>query len=174
MGIKLEWFLAFVIAGLLLFVSNIKLSDTHASSKMLSKEMEFTQTTFTEVTTQKPISTAFAQYGIREGGILKIKNLVYETETIERLLADEGCYEKSKVYLDGHIRVIQKEGFSYDAKHAIYDKETEVLTLTSAFTAKMNQNRIEGAFARYDTRKKILLAKEVHAVLYTVENKVQK
>jgi len=169
MGVKLELFLVFLIVAILSLAYTVKLSDTVSVKKISRKEMEFTNTTFTEVNTQKLISTAFGTYGIRENGILKIENLIYHTDTIERLLADEGRYVGEKVYLDGHIRMKQKEGFNYQARHAVYDKNTEILAITSTFTAVMDKNSIKGNTAQYDTRKKILIAKEIDAVLYTVE-----
>jgi len=174
MGIKLELLLVILIVGMLSLAYTIKLSDNVAAKKTFSKEMEFSDTTFTEVNTQKLISTAFGTYGVREGGILRIKDLIYHTDTIERLLADEGRYVQNRVYLDGNIRMKQKEGFNYRAQHAVYNKKTEILTITSKFTAVMDKNIVHGNTARYDTRKKILIAKEIEAVVYTAENKIKK
>ncbi len=169
MGIKLELFLVVLIAVLLSLAYKIKLSDDVSAKNSSRKEMEFTKMTFTEVDTEKLISTSYGSYGVREGGILKIKDLVYHTDSIEQLLADEGRYAGEKVYLDGNVRMKQKEGFNYKAEHAVYDKKTEILTITSKFTAVMARNIVHGNTARYDTRKKILTAKEVDAVVYTAE-----
>ena len=77
MGVKLELLLVILIVMMLSLAYTIKLSDDTSAQKVSRKEMEFTQTTFTEVDTQKLISTSFGTYGVREGGILKVKNLIY-------------------------------------------------------------------------------------------------
>ncbi len=169
MGVKLELLLVVLIVAMLSLVYTVKLSDDVSGKKVSKKELEFTETTFTEVDTQKLISTSFGTYGVREGGILKIRNLIYHTDSIDRLLADNGRYVNERVYLDGNIRIKQKEGFNYTAEHAFYDKKTEILTITSKFTAVMNKNVVHGNTARYDARKKILIAKEIDAVVYTSE-----
>ena len=174
MGVKLELLLVILIVMMLSLAYTIKLSDDTSAQKVSRKEMEFTQTTFTEVDTQKLISTSFGTYGVREGGILKVKNLIYHTDSIEHLLADSGRYVKDKVYLDGHIVMKQKEGFNYRAEHAVYDKKMEILTITSKFTAMMNKNIVHGNTAWYDARKKVLVAKEIDAVLYTAKKQIKK
>ncbi|OQX50195.1 MAG: hypothetical protein B5M46_01255 [Epsilonproteobacteria bacterium 4484_20] len=169
MGIKLELLLVILIVAILSLAYNIRLSDNIPSKNISKKELEFTETTFTEVDTEKLISTSFGTYGVRERGILKIRDLIYHTDSIEELLADEGRYVRERVYLDGNIRMKQKEGFSYRAEHAVYNKKTEVLRITSKFTAMLDKNVVHGKAAHYNTRKKILVAKEIDAVLYTAE-----
>jgi len=169
MGLKLELLLGILIVVMLTIAYKVKLTDDVSTKKAAKKEMEFTDTTFTEVDTEKLISIAFGTHGVREGGVLKVDHLVYHTDSIELLLADKGKYVGNKVYLDGNIRMKQKEGFNYKAEHAMYDKKTEILTLTSRFTAVMGKNIVHGNTGWYDTRKKMLFAKEVDAVVYTAE-----
>jgi lipopolysaccharide assembly outer membrane protein LptD (OstA) len=170
MGIKLEFLLAVLIVTMLSLAYTVKLSDDTAMKKPSKKEMEFTDTTFTEVDTQKLISTSFGKYGMREGGILIVNDLVYHTDSIELLLANRGRYIGEKVYLEGNVRMKQKEGYNYRAENAVYDKKMQIFTITSKFTAMMDKNIVQGNTAQYDTRKKILVAKEVEAVVYTAEN----
>ncbi len=170
MGVKLELLLTILIVIMLSLAYTVKLSDDVATKKVSKKEMEFTDTTFTEVDTQKLISTSFGTHGTREGGVLTVDELVYHTDSIELLLANRGRYIGEKVYLDGNVRMKQKEGYNYRAENAVYDKKTEIFTITSKFTAVMDKNIVHGNTARYDTRKKILVAKEVDAVVYTAEN----
>jgi len=169
MVIKLELLLVVLIVTMLSVAYSVKLSDDISAKKTSRKEMEFTHTTLTEVNTEKLVSTSYGVYGIRKDGILTIKELVYHTDSIERLVSDSGRYVGERVYLDGHIRLKQKEGFFYQAEHAVYNKKTEILEITSKFTAKMNQNIVHGDNARYDTRKKILSAQKINAVVYTAE-----
>ena len=169
MGLKLELLLAVLIVTMLSIAYTVKLSDNVTTKKVAIKELEFTDTTFTEVDTEKLLSISFATFGIRRNGVLTVDNLIYHTDTIERLVADQGEYFSDEVYLNGHIKVEQKKGFRYFAEHAAYNKRTAVLTITSKFTAVMDRNIIHGVTGRYDSRKKVLFAKKVDAVLYTAE-----
>jgi len=169
MGIKLELLLVILIAAMISVAYTVKLSDDVSGKQISKKEMEFTYTTFTEVDTEKLISTSFGTYGIRKGGVLTINDLVYHTDAIERLSSNIGRYAGEKVYFDGNIRMRQKEGFNYKAEHAVYNKKTGILSITSKFTAEMDENIVYGSSAVYDTRRKVLSAKEVDAVVYTAE-----
>jgi len=169
MGIKLELLLAVLIVAMLSLAYTVRLTDDAALKKVSKKEMEFTETTFVEVNTEKLISVLFGTHGIRQDGILTVNGVIYHTDSIEYLLADKGKYVGSKGYLDGNIRVKQKEGFNYHAEHAVYDKKTEILTINSKFTAVMDKNTIHGNTGWYDTRKKVFYAKEIEAVIYTAE-----
>ncbi len=169
MGLKLEIILTLFIVTILVVSFNIEFSHTTQKHTLPTKELEFTQTTFTEVDTNKTQGVAFSRYGIRDNGILTLHDLTYHTETIESLSAKKGTYRDDKVYLDHHIKVDQKEGFSYRMEHAVYDKKTEILKITSPFTAVMDKNIIKGRNLLYDTRKKEAYAKKIDAVVYTVE-----
>ena len=169
MGLKLELLLIVLIGGMLGIAYKVKLTDDLSAKKAAKKEMEFTDTTFTEVDTEKLLSVAYGTHGVRQRGVLTVDNLVYHTDTIELLLAEKGRYVGSKVYLDGNVRMKQKEGFNYKAEHAVYDKKTAILTITSKFTAIMDRNIVQGNTGWYDSRKKMLFAKEVDAVVYTAE-----
>lgn len=170
MGIRLELLLIVLIVTMLSLAYTIRLSDETQVQNRSSKEMEFTYTTFTEVNREKQIGTASGTYGVREAGVLKMYNLRYHTEAISRLLSDEGRYIGEKLYLDGNVTMMQKEGYLYTAEHAIYNKTTGVLTILSPFTAHMDKNIIKGASAIYDTHQKILTAKKINAVLFSVES----
>jgi hypothetical protein len=169
MGIKLELLLSLLITAMLLFAYTIRVSDKRSDGNVSKKEMEFTHTTFTEVDTDRQISTAFGSYGVREGGVLSLHGLKYHTDSIERLTCNQGRYVGEEIYLDGNIILHQKKGFLYRAEHAVYNKKTAMLAIPSHFTAKMDQNRLEGVRALYDTRKKTVTAQNVHAVVYTAE-----
>ncbi|AKF24760.1 hypothetical protein YH65_04690 [Sulfurovum lithotrophicum] len=169
MGLKLELLLGILIVVMLAIAYNVKLVDDVTTKERSRKEMEFTDTTFTEVDTKRLLSVLFSTHGTRQKGILSVDNVIYHSDTIELLLADKGRYFADKAYLDGNISVKQKEGFNYYAEHVIYDKKTEILTITSTFTALMDKNTIHGNTGWYDTRKKILFAKKIHAVVYTAE-----
>jgi len=169
MGLKLELLLAILIVAMLSIAYKVKLTDDVSMKQTAKKEIEFADTTFTEVDTEKLRAVFYGTYGVRSRGILTVDNLIYHTDTIELLLADKGRYIDSKVYMDGNIRMKQKEGFNYKAQHAVYDKKTAILTITSTFTAVMDKNIVHGNTGWYDSRRKMLFAKEVDAAVYTAE-----
>ncbi len=169
MGLKLEIILIFAILSILMGSYMVKFTDHTSTRKYPTKELEFTQTTFIETDTNKTLGRAFSTYGIRDAGVLTLYDLKYHTDTINLLRAKKGIYKDNKVYLDHNITLNQKEGFDYRAEHAVYDKKTQILNITSTFTAIMNKNIIHGNTLRYDTKKKEAFAKDIDAVVYTVE-----
>ncbi len=169
MGLKLEIILILSIVAILSVALTVKIKNSQAVTKVSTKELEFTHTTFTEVDTNKTQGIAFGTHGIRDAGVLAVKNLRYHTDSIKELRAKKGTYKGDKIYLDHNITVNQKEGFDYKAEHAIYDQKTEILDIISPFTAVMNENIIHGNSLRYDTKTKEAFATDVDAVVYTKE-----
>ncbi|WP_295417758.1 hypothetical protein [Sulfurovum sp.] len=169
MGLKLEIILIVAIAAIVGGSYMVKFTNDTSNKKSPTKELEFTETTFIEVDTNKTLGRAFSTYGIRDAGVLTLYDLKYHTDNIRLLRSKKGIYKGNKIYLDGNITVDQKEGFDYRAQHAVYDKKTQILDITSAFTAVMNKNIIHGNTLRYDTQKKEAFAKQIDAVVYTAE-----
>ncbi len=158
-----------VIAAIVSVTLMVKFTHKTTDRKPFTKEMEFTDTTLIEVDTITMKGRSFGTYGIRDAGVLTLHNLKYHTKNIELLRAKKGTYKGDKLYLDGNITVNQKEGYDYSAEHAIYDKKTKILNITSAFTGIMDKNIIHGYTLRYDTQKKEAFGKRINAVVYTAE-----
>jgi len=169
MGLKLETLIIVIIVAILSSALMVKFTHKPSDRKLFTKEFEFTDTTFTEVDTATMQGRAFGTYGMRDAGVLTLHNLRYHTNNIESLRAKKGTYKGDKLYLDGNITVNQKEGFDYSAEHAIYDKKTKILDITSAFTGVMNRNIIHGYTLRYDMQKKEAFGKNIDAIVYTTE-----
>ncbi|RRS29848.1 MAG: hypothetical protein P794_09940 [Epsilonproteobacteria bacterium (ex Lamellibrachia satsuma)] len=169
MGLKLEIVITLVIIVILSAAFMVKITDNVSDEKRDAKELEFTDTTFIEVDTETMQGRAFSAYGIREQGVLTLYDLMYHTNNIELLSAKQGTYKNDRIYLDGNITLNQKKGFYYTAEHAVYDKKTKILDITSVFTGKMNKNIIHGYTMRYDTQKKEAFGKQIEAVVYTTE-----
>ncbi|QOR61085.1 hypothetical protein ACM66Z_06385 [Sulfurovum sp. ST-21] len=169
MGLKLELLLVLLIAFTSVLTMSIQLSDQKVLDEVFDKELEFTGTTFTEVTIHKREGVAYGTRGTRIAGILTIENLRYSNENIELLLADKGRYEDNRIYLDGNVSLMQKEGFKYYTEHAYYDKSAEVIYVTSPFVAYLNKNVIQGETLQYDTVRKEAFATMLKAVVYTAE-----
>ena len=169
MGLKLETLIIVLITAILSGTLMVKFANKSSEGKPFTKELEFTGTTLTEVDTDTMQGRAFGTYGIRDAGVLTLHNITYHTNNIESLRAKRAIYKEDKLYLDGNITLKEKEGFDYSAEHAVYNKKTKILDITSAFTGVMDKNRIEGYTLRYDTQKKEAFGKRIHAVVYTTE-----
>lgn len=169
MGLKLETVITIVIIAILTVAFMVKFVDSTSDEKRFTKELEFTDTTFTEVDTRAMQGRVFSTYGIRDQGVLTLYDLMYHTNRIELLSAAQGTYKGDKIYLDGNITLNQKEGFDYSAEHAVYDKKTKILDITSVFTGRMDKNIIHGNTLRYDTQLKEAYGERIEAVVYTTE-----
>ena len=169
MGLKLEYIIIAIIVSIIGVVGTLEVRNVKQSKEVAGKELEFTNTTFVEVDTNKTQGTAFGTYGLRIGGVLYVDNLRYHTDSIKLLRARKGRYEGDKVYLDGNVSLNQKIGFDYFAEHAIYDKKREILHIPSKFRAYMNENIFYGKMLVYDVQKKVSLSEDADALLYTAE-----
>jgi hypothetical protein len=169
MGLKLEIVLILAIVVILIGSFTTELSNDITQKNLSTKELEFTETTFIEVDTNRTQGVAYSRYGVRKNAILTLHDITYHTDNLKKLSAKRGRYEGDKVYLDDEIKIDQKEGFDYRMQHAVYDKKTEILEITSPFTAQMGQNTIKGEHLHYNARKKEAYAKQIDAVVYTVE-----
>jgi hypothetical protein len=169
MGLKLELLLVLLIALTSVVTMTTKLTDGKKEAETVNKELEFTNTTFTEVTTEGREGVAFGTHGTRSANVLKVENLRFHNNDIELLLADRGTYKDDKIYLDGNVKLFQKDGFEYRTQHGYYHKPTAVFYATSPFVATMDRNVLHGKRMEYHTKQKELYATTVDAVLYTAE-----
>jgi len=167
MGLKLEYLLLFIIVVTIGATTMIKLTNTTQKARAISKELAFNDTTFIEVNTKQMLARSFSTQGIKEAGILYLDHLNYHTNNIELLLANSGRYENETLYLDGNVSLLEKKGFNYETEHATYHQRTEILEITSPFTAYMNNNIIKGDKLQYNAMKKEVNATNVDAIIYT-------
>ncbi len=147
----------------------VELGNAPTQSKAFTKDLEFTHTTFIEVDTQKMQGWAFGTYGVRDKGVLTLDNIVFHTDNIDSLIAKKGKYIKEVLYLDGDVVMQEKNGYTYNTQHANYNQKTEILNITSPFSAVRDENVMKGKTLRYDTAKKEAFGTKVDAVLYTTE-----
>jgi len=169
MGLRIEFVLIIAIITIIGGSFTIKLNATANKHESLKKELEFTFTTFTEVDTNKLQGRAYGTYGVREDGILTISNLVYQSSTIESLVAKKGTYMGNIIYLEGDVVMDDSNGYTYETQQAEYDQSTEILDITAPFVATRDKNIIKGDTFRYDTQKKDTFGTMIDAVVYTVE-----
>ncbi len=169
MGLKLEFLLIVFVMAILAMAMTVKISNSNAVAKKQTVELEFTDTTTIEVDTNKTLSVTYGTYGIRDAGVLKIDNLQYYTDGIKLLRAKKGTLKGNKLYLDYNVILNKEKGSDYYTEHAIYNKKTGILLVTSPFKAIMDKNIMHGATLRYDTKQKKVFATKVNAVVYTAE-----
>jgi hypothetical protein len=169
MGLKLEIILIIAMIAIVSVSVTVEIKNKQAIEKKSTVELEFTHTTFTEVDVNQTQGVSFGTYGIRDAGILTVDNLRYSSDDIKELRAKRGIYKGDRIYLDHNITVNQKAGFDYAAEHAIYDKKSEILYITSPFTSLMNENVVHGSALRYHMKSKKAFATDVDAVVYTKE-----
>jgi hypothetical protein len=167
MAIKLEHVLIVLIVVLVSGVFMIKIHNAPPPVQSFSKELEFTKTTLIEVDTNDMLSRAYIEHGIRDRGILTLADIVYISDNIESLSANNGIYYENKLYLDGDVILQEKGGYRYKTEHAIYDQKTEILSITSPFTGVKGLNMIKGESLEYDTRQKKASGSTVGTVFYT-------
>jgi len=169
MGVRIELALFVAIVVIIGGSLSIKLNDKTKRDQELIKELEFTNTTFTEVDTQKLQSRAYGTYGVKEEGVLTIHNLRYETETIKSLVAKKGAYRGESIYLEGDVVLDDSGGYTYHTQQAEYNQKTEILNITAPFVAFKDKNIIKGDTFTYNTRIEEAYGTMIDAVIYTVE-----
>ena len=167
MGIKLELILTIAIIGIISGSLMLKLRNTPVPTKVFTKEVEFTNTTLIEVDTENMKSRAYTTYGVRDKDVLTLDNIVYLGDKIASLSANKARLKGDFLHLDGDVVLQEKGGYKYETQHAIYNKETEILNITSPFTGVRGQNMIKGESMEYDTRKKKATGTTVGTVFYT-------
>jgi len=169
MGLKLEILLIIGFVFIIGLTTTLKLSNSTSTKQNQSKELEFIDTTFIEVDKEKLQAHSFATYGVRDAGVLRLEHLVYKTDNIKLLLADKGRYLNNVLYLDGNVSLKEINGYLYRSEHAQYNQKTEILEISSPFTAYRNKNIFKGNWLVYDAHKKELNATRIDAIIYTSE-----
>ncbi|SFZ97809.1 hypothetical protein MNB_SV-5-180 [hydrothermal vent metagenome] len=134
-----------------------------------TKELEFTNTTFTEVDTNNTVGIAYGTYGVRDNGVLTMKNFRYYSDSIKLLRSKTATYIGDKIYLDVNVILNKELGSDYYTEHAIYDKKEEILDITAPYKAYMGQNIMYGDTLRYWAKSKKAFSTNVDAILYTKE-----
>lgn len=168
-GFKLEFIIVIAIISIFALVSMVNLAHKKYNKEPFTKELEFTDTVLTEVDMHIMHGRAFGTYGVRNSGVLTLHQLQYYTKEMESIYANRGVFKDNKLYLNGNIILHNKEGFTYRAEDAVYNKNTKILDVTSNFIGKMHQNVVKGNTLRYDMKNDVVLGKQIEAVVYTVK-----
>ena len=147
----------------------VELSNSDKKRKAFTKDLEFTNTNFIEVDTQKMQGWVYSTHGIRDKGVLIFDNVVFHTDNIDSLRGKKGKYRNDVLYLDGDVVMEENEGYTYTTQHANYNQKTEILKITSPYTAVKGKDVMKGKSLRYNTVKKEAYGTRVDAVIYTIE-----
>ncbi len=147
----------------------VKITNGRAVKNTSTKELVFTDTTFTEVDKNKTIGVAYGTYGVRDKGVLTVENFKYHNGSIKELRSNIAIYKADKIYLDHNVVFNQKEGSDYYTEHAVYDKKKEILDVISPYKALMGKNIMHGDTLRYWVKEKRAYSTNVDAIVYTKE-----
>lgn len=169
MGMKIEFILSLAIVTIIGGAFMIKLNDNIDLQKHFTKELEFTDTTFTEVDTQKLQGKAYGTYGVRDDGVLTMYDLDYKSSTIKSLIAQKGTYMGNIIYLEGDVVMDDVNGYTYETQQAEYNQDTEILNITAPFVASRDKNIIKGDTFTYHTAQKEAYGTVIDATVYTIE-----
>ena len=167
MGIKLEVVLIIAIIGIIAGSLMLKLRNTPVPTKVLTKEIEFINTTLIEVDTDNMKSRAYATHGVSDQGVLTLDKIEYSGDNIESLSANKARLKGDFLYLNGNVVLQEKGGYRYETEHAIYNKKTEILNITAPFIGVKGQNIVQGESMEYNTREKKATGTTVGTVFYT-------
>ena len=169
MELKLETVIIVAIVVIVTGSMTLEIDKSEKKSTSFTKELEFTNTTFTEVDTKQLQGRAYGTYGIRDNGVLSLDNLVYFTENIQYLVADKGRFVGDVLNLKGNIELEEEQGYNYKTQQASYNQKTEILNVTAPFIATRDKSIIKGDTLVYNTRKKEVYGTAIDAVVYTAE-----
>ena len=169
MAVRIEFVLTIAIVAIVVASLTLKLNDAASKVKPITKELEFTYTTFTEVDTKKLQGRAYGTSGVRDNGILTIHDLVYQTETIESLVAKKGTYMGKIIYVEGDVVVDYADGYHVETEQAEYNQKSGILNITAPFVLTRGDNIMRGDTLTYNTQNKQMYGTMIDATLYTVE-----
>jgi lipopolysaccharide assembly outer membrane protein LptD (OstA) len=167
MAIKLETFLYIAIFIVIAFTLSLKQENKDAAIATSKKELEFTNSTFSEVNTTAQLSQAFTKSGIQENGVLTLNDITYSGQKLKSLKANRAVYDGNISTLYGNVVLKQESGFEYTTDKAIYDINKQFIYVPNSFLAKMNDNTMNGKDLKYNISTQNAEATNIHAILYT-------
>ena len=165
---KVEFF-AIVMIAIMLGVSYlIKIKNEKMKNDKYAKQLEIFNSLTIEVNETGVESTMYADYSVKENDMMKMRNLIYSGGSAKELKAKHGRNIKKALFLDDDVKLLQDNGYYYEADHAIYDKKDEILYIVSPFVAYLyGGNIVHGVNMKYDEKKKLIAAQNVDAVFFT-------
>jgi hypothetical protein len=148
---------------------SIELDSEPLPKNPFTKEMEFSDTTFREVDQLHLQGVAYGTDGVRDSGVLRVANFEYANEEVESLVANQGTYIGSIIYLEGDVRFRDTQGYHCTTEQAEYDQRTSILNITAPYEATHGKNRVVGDTLTYHTKTKESYGTVIDAIYYTVD-----
>ncbi len=168
MGLRLEWLLLLITVLIILVSFNVKLENGNSKISDFSKEIEFTNTTLTQVDTKHLLGQAYTTYGVRDKyGVLNMRNIKYHNDNIKYLYAKSAKYIKDFIYLDNDVFMKDNQGTEYKTQHAYYNQKNQILYITSPFILSRDKNIFKGKTLVYNTSLRDISAKKIDGIFYT-------
>jgi len=165
MGLKFELMLVGLILIVSVYTMSIKLRDHNERYRDNGKELEFYDTTFTEVNQSRPVDESYGIKGERIRGVLFVEKFWYKDDQIALLRADRAKDNGKVIELTGAVRLKRFDGFRFETERAVYRKSTDVLQSDTPFVAYKSQHRLRGDWMRYEGKRAFLEARHVHATI---------
>jgi hypothetical protein len=161
--------LAILMITLMLGISYlIKVRNEQMERHTSAKELEIFDSVTVEVNASALTSKLFADYTVKIGDELKMKQLLYTGYNARLLKSNYGRSVGHLLYLDENVSMLQDNGFYYKAEHTVYDKKRGFFYTTSPFVAYLSKGTIiHGVNMTYDIQKKITTAENVNALFFT-------
>ena len=161
--------LAILMLAVMLGVSYlIKVKNDKMRENLFAKELEVFHSLTIEANATGVKSRLYTDYTVKEHDVMKMEGITYIGKSAKELKSKYGKNIGDLFYLDEDITLLQDNGYYYEADHAIYDKKNEIFSTTSPFVAYIHGgNIIHGVNLHYDIDKRVAVAKNVDAVLFT-------
>jgi hypothetical protein len=163
MGVRIEYILVILIILTVIVATKVNVAPADSIVDTGTKELEFRDTTFVEVTTQKREGIAHAAYGLRQNGILTLHKLRYHSGRIKEMSAERAHYRERMIYLEGNVYLLDQKGFRFETQEAVYEREAERIRVTAPFHAYFDANSIAGESLLYDMVSQVLYAEKIDA-----------
>jgi len=169
MAIKLETYLLLAIFTTISFVVLLDNQSTQSivAKQIKSKELEFENTIFSEVNIEKQLTKATVKSAVQIDGVLKLNSVIYSGDKLKSLSANQASYDGNVSTLSGNVVLEQENGAKYTSKKAIYNLNTQLVTIPDNFVSTIGQNIIKGKNLHYSIEQGNATAKDIHAILYT-------
>jgi len=171
--VRVEPILIVLIVTIITLGVKIKLNSATVKVVKSTKELDFYDTTIYEVDTKHLLDVIYTTYGIRDNGILKMKNIKYHSDSVESIVSKEGRYVNNMLYLTKDV-IMKNDGYTYTTQKLNYNQKTQILNITSPFKATNNINTFWGKSLIYYSLKKEMYAKDTKSIFYTQNDTMAK
>jgi hypothetical protein len=163
MGVKFELFLVVLIVATLGYMMSVKLRNHTYVVSDGYKELEFYDTSFTEVNRTGFVSASYGAHGVYAGGVLSVETFRYKDNEVANMHARYAEKENETIRLSGDVEFRRYDGFVFHTRVAVYREAVGVAEALTPFTAYEGENVFRGMYMRYDMKADEIYATKVKA-----------